>query len=118
MVSQRKDFLGKRSLSRPDTARRDRRHLVGLLTEDSDLVVPEGTQVIESASRTPPVPMLGHVTSSYFSPNLGRSIALGLVDSGGERHGETVYLAWNDRSVPARITAPRFFDLEGERARG
>ncbi len=40
----------------------------------------------------PPVPMLGHVTSSYFSPNLGRSIAMALVRSGGARIGATLYV--------------------------
>ena len=118
MVSQRKDFLGKRSLSRSDTVRADRRQLVGLLTEDATIVVPEGAQIVETAEVTPPVPMIGHVTSSYFSPNLERSIALGLVARGGERHDERVYIAWDGRSVPARITPPRFYDPDGRRARG
>ncbi|MDP6708556.1 MAG: sarcosine oxidase subunit alpha family protein [Alphaproteobacteria bacterium] len=118
MVSPAKDFLGKRSLARADTARPDRRQLIGLLTEDSSLVLPEGAQVVETAGAAPPVAMIGHVTSSYRSPSLERSIALALVDRGGERHGERVFAAWDGRYVPARITEPRFFDREGRRARG
>jgi sarcosine oxidase subunit alpha len=118
MVSPAKDFLGKRSLARADTARPDRRQLVGLLTEDPSLVLPEGAQVVETAGAAPPVAMIGHVTSSYRSPSLERSIALAMVARGGERHGERVFAAWDGRYVPARITEPRFFDPEGRRARG
>ncbi len=118
MVSRKKDFIGKRSLSRSDTARPDRKQLVGLLTEDPDLVVPEGAQVIGTANPKPPEKMLGHVTSSYHSPNVGRSIALGLVSGGGDRHGERVHLFFDDQTVPAKIAPPRFFDAEGARARG
>ena len=116
MVSRRKDFLGKRSLSRADTARDDRPQLVGLLSRDPNLVLPEGGQLVETAGARPPA--LGHVTSSYHSPNVGRSIALALLQRGSERHGETVYVAWEGRTVAAEVTRPRFFDLEGERARG
>jgi sarcosine oxidase, subunit alpha len=117
MLSQRKDFLGKRSLARADTARADRRQLVGLLTEDPMLVVPEGAQIVATTRSAPPVAMQGHVTSSYWSPNLQRSIALGLVARGGERHGERILLAWDGRREPARIGPPRFFDPDGSRAR-
>ncbi len=41
------DFIGKRSLTRPDTAREDRKQLVGLLTEDPQTVLPEGAQLVE-----------------------------------------------------------------------
>ena len=38
-------------------------------------------------------PALGHVTSSYKSPNLNRSIALALVKGGSELLGQTVYVS-------------------------
>ncbi len=60
-------FIGKRSLTRSDTARTDSKQLVGLLTDDPETVLAEGAQIIESDDVKPPVPMLGHVTSSYFS---------------------------------------------------
>jgi sarcosine oxidase subunit alpha len=87
------------------------------LTEDPGLVLPEGAQLVETAEATPPVAMIGHVTSSYRSPSLERSIALALLARGGERHGEQVFASWDGRLVPVRITAPRFFDAEGSRAR-
>ena len=70
MVKKSGDFIGRRSLSRSDTMRDDRKQLVGLLTDDPTVVLMEGAQVIGTeAESAPPVPMLGHVTSSYFSPN-------------------------------------------------
>ena len=119
-VAQKKgDFIGKRSLSRSDTARDDRKQLVGLLTVDGDHVPMEGAQIIGTAEEpAPPVPMLGHVTSAYFSPNLGRSIAMAMVKRGGQRMGETVWIARRgDKPVPAKIVHYDFLgDAVGEAA--
>ena len=67
---KKKDFLGKRSLARADTARADRKQLVGLLTENPSEVIPEGGQIVAELKDKPPMAMLGHVTSSYYSPNV------------------------------------------------
>ena len=106
IVNQKKgDFVGKRSLFRSDTVRKDRHQLVGLLTEDRSKVVDEGAHVIAtSAEPAPPVPMLGHVTSSYYSPNIQRSIALALVKGGGDRMGETVYVTQRGNGEPIQAT--------------
>jgi sarcosine oxidase, subunit alpha len=71
---QKKDFIGKRSLSRTDTSRPDRKQLVGLLPEDPTLVLPEGAQLTETSHARGQssidgrgvIPMLGHVTSTYM----------------------------------------------------
>ena len=117
MVSRHKDFIGKRSLSRSDARRADRKQLVGLLTEDPKTVLPEGAQIVERVLPRPPMRMIGHVTSSYYSANLGRSIALALLQGGRRRHGERVVLPLEKRTVAATVTAPLFFDAEGERMR-
>ena len=109
MVAKTKDFLGKRSLSRSDTARADRKQLVGLLTVDPALVLREGAQMLGTA---------GHVTSSYFSPTLGRSIALALLEGGAGRMGQRVQVALADgSSVDAVVSDPVFFDPKAERQR-
>ncbi|MDH3475912.1 MAG: sarcosine oxidase subunit alpha, partial [Rhodospirillales bacterium] len=119
IVSKTKDFIGKRSLARSDMAKPDRKQLVGLLTEDPETVLPEGAQLVEQVLDKPPMPMVGHVTSSYMSPNLGRSIALGLVKGGRARKGETLCAPLaGGRTIACRITDPVFFDPEGERLRG
>ncbi|GAB2745348.1 hypothetical protein GCM10027072_46810 [Streptomyces bullii] len=69
VVSRQKDFIGKRSYSRADASCTDRKQLVGLLPSDRTTRLPEGTQLVttDAALETVPVPMLGHVTSSYHS---------------------------------------------------
>jgi sarcosine oxidase subunit alpha len=115
---QKPDHLGKRSFKRPDTARPDRKHLVGLLTENPSEVVPEGGQIVAELKDRPPMVMIGHVTSSYWSPNVGRSIALAVVKNGRNRMGETVFVPLADRVIRATVTEPRFFDIEGARING
>ncbi|MBT8436926.1 MAG: sarcosine oxidase subunit alpha family protein, partial [Gammaproteobacteria bacterium] len=105
------DFIGKRSLSRPDTVRKDRKQLVGLITEDPQTVIPEGAQLVKDPGAPVPVPMTGHVSSSYFSACCGHSIALALVKGGHHRLGETVYAPLsNGRVIKAEITEPVFYD--------
>ncbi|MHA6799657.1 2Fe-2S iron-sulfur cluster-binding protein [Bounagaea algeriensis] len=119
-VSKKKDdFLGKRSFARADTARTDRKHLVGLLPAADGRVVPEGTQLVETGILPePPVPMLGHVTSSYRSAALDRPFSLALVQAGRDRIGQTIYGHVDDRLVPVEITEPVFYDKEGARRDG
>jgi sarcosine oxidase subunit alpha len=111
------DFIGKRSLSRPDTIRKDRKQLVGLLTEDRKTVIPEGAQLVNDAKAPLPMPMVGHVSSSYYSACCGHSIAMALVKGGRDRMGETVYAPLaNGRVIEATITEPVFYDKAGEKA--
>ena len=117
IVSKTKaDFVGKRALARRDIVNEDRKRLVGLLTEDPNEVLPEGAQIVEKLLPAPPMEMIGHVTSSYHSPNCGRSIAMALVKGGPKRLGETLSIPLAGKTVRAVVTEPRFFDLEGERA--
>jgi sarcosine oxidase, subunit alpha len=120
VVSKKKpDFVGKRSFDRAENRRPDRKHLVGLLPTDGTTVLAEGAQVLASAEiPAPPVPMLGHVTSSYRSAALGRPFALALVRSGRDRIGETLH-AWHDGElVPVTVAGPVLYDKEGARRDG
>ena len=122
-VSKKKDFfIGKRSFTRPDTARGGRKQLVGLLPVDTQALLPEGAQLVaEGVPITPdvgPVPMLGHVTSSYHSQTLGRTFALGLLSGGRDRMGETVVAPLGKQVVPVEVTHPVLFDPEGARRDG
>jgi sarcosine oxidase subunit alpha len=119
-VSKKKsDFVGKRSHARADTTRPDRKHLVGLLPEDPDSFLPEGAHLVaDSVLPEPPVPMLGHVTSSYHSAALGRTFALALIKGGRERIGERLYAPVGDRLVPVTVAHPVLYDPEGARRDG
>jgi len=116
IVKKSADFVGRRSLFREDTVRKDRLQLVGLLTDDRETVLMEGAQIVATPDTSQiPVPMLGHVTSSYYSPNLKRSIALASVESGGERLGDTLYAAVDGKdAVAVRVTEPDFLTVCGE----
>jgi len=119
LVNESKDFIGRRSFSRDDMLRDDRLQLVGLLPDDADDFVPEGSQLVERDSpATPPVAMLGHVTSSYRSAALGRRFCLALLKRGRARHGDSIDAALPDRRVPLTICEPLFYDADNRRRDG
>ena len=120
MVSKKKtDFLGKRSLQQVDMKREGRKQLVGLLTEEPQDVLPDGAQAVAQMNDRPPMKMIGHVTSSYLSPTLGRSIAMGLIENGRARMGETISFPLEGRKVmKAKITDSVFYDKDGGRIHG
>ena len=104
------DFIGKRALSRRDIIKADRKQLVGLLTDNATDILPEGSQIVEEVLPKPPMSMIGHVTSSYFSPNCGRPIAMALIKSGRDRMGQTVHIPLKNKSIAATITDVNFLD--------
>ena len=133
------EFIGRRSLSRPDTARRDRKQLVGLLPTDGLTLLPEGAQLVDAGAvevadgagavevangagtarrGSVPVPMIGHVTSSYRSAGLGRPLALAMVRDGRARLGGTVWAALASGPVPCDVVPPTFWDPEDTRRDG
>jgi sarcosine oxidase subunit alpha len=118
------DFVGRRSLRRADLVRPNRKHLVGLLPADPDELIEEGAQLVaaEHADAPAPVPMLGHVTSSYRSAVLGRTFALALLERGRERFGAQVWArspaSAGRPAVEATVTEPVFYDPEGARRDG
>ncbi|MGW6736550.1 sarcosine oxidase subunit alpha family protein [Streptomyces sp. NPDC055013] len=120
VVSKQKDFIGKRSYSRADTCRADRKQLVGLLPTDRTTRLPEGAQLVapDVSLETVPVPMLGHVTSSYHSPALGRPFALALVADGRARIGETLLAPVGEGLVPVEVTDFVLYDPEGTKRDG
>jgi sarcosine oxidase, subunit alpha len=112
------DFVGKRSLQRPSMSADNRKQLVGLFTADPQVVLDEGSQVMLESGQKPPVRPIGHVTSSYHSAVLGRSIALALVSGGRARTGETLYVPTGHGDIAVKVTSPVFYDPEGARLNG
>ena len=115
IISKKKhDFIGKRALSRTDTIKEDRKQLVGLLTADPNDILEEGSQLVEKVSALP-MSMVGHVTSSYYSPNLGRSFALALIKGGINKKGLKLMVPMNKKIIEVEITNPVFIDPLNER---
>jgi sarcosine oxidase subunit alpha len=112
------DFVGKRGLARPAMHAADRKQLVGLLTADPASVLEEGAQVTDKPAQVPPMRAIGHVTSSYASATLGRSIALALVAGGRSRIGHELHVPTPHGDIAVTVTSPVFHDAEGVRLRG
>jgi sarcosine oxidase subunit alpha len=113
------DFVGKRSLVRADTLREDRKQLVALLPKDPWALPVEGAQLVGTAELPePPVPMLGHVTSSYRSPILERTFALAMLKGGRAMHGATVWAASGGDTIACEVTGPVVYDPEDSRRDG
>ena len=109
------DFVGKRSLARPDIIAAGRKQLVGLLTDDPNLVLEEGAQIVADPNQAIPMAMIGHVTSSYWSETLGRSIAMALVADGQGRMGETLHIPMPGQTYTVQVSGMVFYDPEGAR---
>jgi sarcosine oxidase subunit alpha len=112
------DFVGIRGLKRPDLSLPDRKQLVGLRAKDPKVVLEEGAQIVADPNQPIPMKMIGHVTSSYWSENCGRGIALALVSGGRARMGETLFVPMPDRRIEVEVTGTVFVDEKGERLHG
>lgn len=112
------DFVGIRGMKRSDLVREGRKQLVGLLTKDPGIVLEEGAQIVADPNQPKPMTMLGHVTSSYWSENCGRSIAMAVVAGGKARLGQTLYVPMADRTIAVEVSDMVFFDKEGGRIHG
>ncbi len=107
---QKPDFVGKRSLSRTDMLDPNRKHLVGLLTDDPKVVLEEGAQIVAEHTGQIPATMIGHVTSSYWSETLGRSIAMAVICGGKARQGQKIHVPMPDTVHSATVGGTVFYD--------
>ncbi|MEJ1119894.1 sarcosine oxidase subunit alpha [Phyllobacterium sp. CCNWLW109] len=112
------DYVGIRGLLRRDLVSDGRKQLVGLKTVDPKIVLEEGAQIVANPNQPVPMTMIGHVTSSYWSENCGRSIALALVIDGTKRLGERLYVPMPNGVIEVEVTGMVFFDEKGERLNG
>jgi sarcosine oxidase, subunit alpha len=119
LVSAAKTCIGMPLLERPALKAADRWQLVGLTTLDG-AVMPRAAKIVADPDHALPNPMLGHVTSWCWSPNLAAWIALAIVAAGRARHGETLWAVspLADARVRVKVGPPCFIDPSGERLRG
>jgi heterotetrameric sarcosine oxidase alpha subunit len=121
MVAMKKpDFIGRHVLGRPSLVDPKRHRLVGFVPVDGKTRLRAGTQIVADSRVPPPVPMIGRITSVADSPVLGYPIALGFVEGGIARMGETLHALFplTDFWTVVRVTDPVFFDPKGERLHG
>ena len=122
ILAKHKDFIGKRSFSRADNVREDRKQLVSVLPDDPTFRLEEGEALV--AMDTPidiaagRVAQEGWVTASYDSPNLGRTFGLALVKNGFSREGESLKALVGDEIVTMKIGPTVLYDPQGARRDG
>ncbi len=107
------DYVGRRSLFTEEATRADRKQLVGLTVAPGDPPLATGSHGVERQGGE--MRSIGFVTSSYASPTLGRPIALGLIERGVSRHGETIDIRHLGEIRRATISPPCAFDPQGSR---
>ena len=112
------DFIGRRSLVRDRNVGGVRPNVVGLLPDDASFVPPDGTPLVPVGAPADAPPVIGYVSQACHSPNVGRAIALAVLDDGRRRIDERIAIAAIDRRAPARVTRPCFVDPSGGRMRG
>ena len=110
-AKKKADFIGKRSLSRPDNQRADRLQLVGLSATDERLLAPGAHLRLPGTAEGSD----GWVTSATQSPALGRTIALAMLRGGRARLGQSIAVHDLERSGEATVVSPKFLDPEGKR---
>lgn len=118
LVSAAKGCIGKPLSGRAALSATDRWQLVGLTAQDG-AKMPRAAKIVADPDHPLPNPMLGHVTSWCWSPNLDAWIALALVANGRKRYGETLWAVspLADSRVRVKIGPPCFIDPEGGRLR-
>ncbi|SDF43923.1 N-methylglutamate dehydrogenase subunit C [Limimonas halophila] len=117
MLSGKKDYIGRRALEREAFHDEGRKVQVGLVPVDASHKLRPGSQLTAEEQPEIPATLLGHISSTSFSPELGHSIALAFLERGREREGEVVYAQYPlyGETVAARVTSPVFVDPEGAR---
>ena len=66
---------------------------------------------------TTPVEYLGHVSSSYHSPNLNHCIAMAMIKGGNKLMGSKLFVSstYGNKNIPVEVVSPVFIDPENKR---
>ena len=120
MVSLKKDCIGQTMSRRPGLLEAEREQLVGLRPVAKTGVILAGAHLFDLGADAVRVNDQGYVTSACHSPTLGTALALGFLQRGRSRHGETIRLVDHLRGVDTECTVcdPVFLDKDGGRLRG
>ena len=119
MLSQKKDFVGKRSLNRKAFIEEGREKIIGIVPIDKKTSIPEGSYIVENAKISLPVPKLGHVSASCWSVEFDNPFSLAIIKDGEKRIGERLYAIspLKNISIPVEVVSQHYVDPEGNRVR-
>ena len=119
LISKKKDFIGKRSLSRKAFIAEDRQTVVGVVPIDKKTSIPEGSHLVKDAKAKLPIKKLGHVSASCWSVEYNNPFSLAILKDGKKMIGKTLYAMspLKDKTIPVEIVSSHYVDPKGERVR-
>ena len=119
MLARKKDYVGRLMKEREALTEPDRPVLVGVTPVDPNDRLRAGSHFVATGATASTATDEGYLTSTAFSPSLGRWIGLGLLKRGARRHGEMIRAFDPIRGGDAvcKVCAPCFVDPREERSR-
>tara|TARA_B100000579_G_scaffold24389_1_gene17171 strand:- start:1951 stop:4947 length:2997 start_codon:yes stop_codon:yes gene_type:complete len=119
LVSKKKDFIGKRSLSKTAYIAADRQKVVGVVPLDKKTSIPEGSYLVLDAKAKLPNPKLGHVSASCWSVEYDNPFSLAILKDGKNMIGKKLFALSpvKNKSIPVEIVSSHYVDPKGERVR-
>ncbi len=119
LVSKKKDFIGKRSLSKVAYIATDRQKVVGVVPLDKKTNIPEGSYIVKDAKAKIPIPKLGHVSASCWSVEYDNPFSLAIIKDGKNMIGQKLYALspLKNKTIPVEIVSSHYVDPKGERVR-
>ncbi len=119
MVSKKKDFIGKRSLSKIAFNEANRQKIVGLVPIDRKTSIPEGSHLVLDKNAQLPNPKLGHVSSSCWSVENNNPFSLAIIKDGKNMIGKKLFAVspLKNKSIEVEVISSHYVDHEGKRVR-
>ena len=115
MLSKKKDFIGKRSLTREAFLNPKREKVVGVIPLDKKTTIPEGSHLVKDGNASSPNPKLGHVSASCWSVEYNNPFSLAIIQDGKNRIGEKLYAVspLNNKNIAVEIVSSHYVDPKG-----
>ncbi len=119
LVSKKKDFIGKRSLSKTAFVATDRQKVVGVVPLDKKTSIPEGSYIVKDPNVKLPIPKLGHVSASCWSVEYDNPFSLAIIKDGKNMIGQKLFAMspLKNKTIPVEIVSSHYVDPQGERVR-
>jgi len=119
MLSKKKDFVGKRSLSRQAFLETTREKIVGVIPLDKKTMIPEGSHLVLDSKASLPNPKLGHISASCWSVEYNNPFSLAILKDGKKKIGKKLYALspLKNKSIAVEIVSSHYVDSKGERVR-
>ncbi len=119
LLSKKKDFIGKRSLSREAFTAVDRQKVVGVVPLDKKTSIPEGSHLVKDSNAPLPNPKLGYISASCWSVEHDNPFSLAILKDGKNMIGEKLFVMspLKNKVIPVEIVSSHYVDPKGERVR-